>query len=117
MEGLTFKLGPGEYRLFTSQRVELPIEPVQGKLNVEDQGTEFSFSPNPIMSGDPIQISGLAEPTLVDVYDAFGRLVLSENLDNGFYEVPISLNPGLYFIQAREEGLFDTQRLMVTDKN
>lgn len=117
LDGLIFKMKPGEYRVFTSKEVKLPIDAIHGELDIESQEMNFGLSPNPVMLGDQIEISGLPTPSVLDIYDVNGRLVFSDTFSIGVYQLPVNLNPGLYLIQSREEGLFDAKRLMVIDRN
>lgn len=75
--------------------------------------------PNPVASGEPLTLAvrtAFAGPATVRVYDALGRLVLTQptRLDNDLTEVvlPVGrLQPGLYVVRVPERNL--TTRLVV----
>ena len=111
--GLDVKMAPGEYRIFSVNELDLPIEPIFGSINLVNQNNEFTISPNPVSSGGMVKISGLSDSTEFDVLDPIGRLVYSGVLTNGIFELPEELKQGLYFFQTKEESQIGPISLMV----
>ena len=110
---MEISLLPGEFHIFTSERVEPPV-PGLITVGVEDETHEAPVSrigelyPNPTTSSATLRID-VAEPALVSVgvYDVIGRLVVEVadgHFASGVHTLSVdtrSLASGLYFVTVQ----------------
>lgn len=72
---------------------------------------DFSFYPNPV--SETIHFNNAADFEMMQIYDMGGRLVLSQNINDGENSVTINLNSGLYVVKFSNNNVRVTKKLIV----
>lgn len=86
-----------------------------GVNEARPEAASFNIYPNP--ANDRIYISGKGthSASKVNVFDAFGRRVLPEELINGDHSLDVSQLPsGIYFIRIETAGSVSAHRVVIT---
>lgn len=80
---------------YFEEEFEINLRPVE-PLNTNNVSNSLSIYPNP--SSGLIQIKSTEIIHSIEIFDALGRVILTENIDAK--AINYSLNPGLYFIKS-----------------
>jgi len=114
------QLAPGEYRLYTSKKLQTP-DFVGIDENIQAGAvSDFSVFPNPATSDLHIAMHLKKEATIsVLIYDLQGKVVkelYNDKISGGLKEFTFNIsgiNQGLYFVAIRSEGLQVVKKLMI----
>ena len=111
---------PGEFRIFTSERVSDGFGDIINVYNglvtsIEDELPGFKYYPNPAKG--VIQFSGEIPgvPRAVSMYDLSGNVVMTQELENGRLEpVDVSeMRPGMYLFRIQTDNNRYTLKVLV----
>ncbi len=98
-----------------SNRFKIIFDPTTLDLdNFEDSIEALSIYPNP-NSGKLINIKGNSDfdNIKVNIYDQFGRLISSPSIKQQQINFKTALNPGLYFVEFKNDNNKSTKKLIV----
>lgn len=122
---MTIPLGPGEYRVFTDQRLPLPDLDVSnpvGEAEAIDLGREMVIYPNPCRDWAVVELDlDRGERCQVRLLDMRGMEVLNRgemkmSPGKNFIELDVeSLAAGTYLLQVRGESFLQSSKLRVLD--
>ena len=81
---------------------EVEINCIEVSISENEKSDMIKIYPNP--AGNEIYIEGLERKTRVNIFNQFGVLVLSTQLEGGMIDIS-ALNPGIYIIDLSSENL------------
>jgi len=116
MSSSIYGLAPGEYCVTMTDQQDCTLDTcftIKGSVSTfELQGSTIQISPNPVASGDWIDIQ-LSEKfwsaaLKLQLTDSQGKKIWSENQENSRgilrFQVPENLPPGIYFLQVSSKN-------------
>ena len=115
----TLSFGPGEYRIYTDQKLATPSVLLGQREPQLAPGVAVKVYPNPVEGGmlfTEVWSNGPvpAAQTLVDVQGRAVRTVDTPRLDGAPLEFPVAdLASGIYFLETRVEGVVHRTRVVI----
>lgn len=80
----------------------------------ENQASSFKIYPNPSKNSLNLALNSEFVGGHIQLYDAFGKLILNESIQNKEVRIELSLNSGIYFIKAiTKYGVTKTEKLVI----
>jgi Alpha amylase, catalytic domain/Secretion system C-terminal sorting domain len=114
-------LAPGEYRLYTDQKLPLPILLSMDEDLGESSISDFRLSPNPANSYVDIEFNPDKSDLELSILDLNGRLFYSRSIPAGERKVEIQFssfsalpNPGVYVLKVISDEKSSSAKLLIS---
>ena len=82
-------------------------------LDEQTFATSFHVYPNPLSGNQLYTDENLSIHHTLSMMDIQGRKITQGQFENGTFEIPLSLKSGIYFLRVEDEGLIQTERIIV----
>ena len=107
-----FTLGPGEYRVYTDQKLDVPnVLNTTNIKELEETNWNLNMYPNPASDLIHVQLTGITlnEKLLISIMDANGKLVIQKEMDsNNEISIPLNrLSKGNYQLIVQQGNKID----------
>lgn len=80
---------------------------------IERAKLEFSIYPNPIESGNDLNIKGLPKDAKLEIISIQGKVIAKLKMVNNSVSIPSSISSGTYFIRMRDNYLNSYHKLII----
>ena len=98
----------------SSQTVVVQVKPCTGIDEFSNTFNEAQVFPNPTSGSFEVRLNAVSDKTIIEIYDALGRLVLTEKIKTQTTHLNLSeYGNGLYYVKIKNSGDEKTQVIKV----